>query len=114
MKFTEEELKAVQSSVLFHYEAEERYIGKRYMGKWYISKNADLHIKKSKTLLRLEKHCQFSPVMHALHQSPFSVALHKVRYGILFSQLILQKTCVITDVHLSICFGLLLHGREPI
>ena len=50
MKFTEEELKAVQSSVLFHYEAEERYIGKRYMGKWYISKNADLHIEKSKLL----------------------------------------------------------------
>ena len=61
MKFTEEELKAVQSSVLFHYEAEERYIGKRYMGKWYISKNADLHIEKSKllkTILEKIEHLQ--------------------------------------------------------
>jgi hypothetical protein len=50
MKFTEEELKAVQSSVLFHHEAEKRYIGKRYLGKYYRSPNADLHIKKSKLL----------------------------------------------------------------
>jgi len=50
MKFNPEELKALHKSVLFYYEAEERYIGKRYMGKWYISKNADLHRKKSKTL----------------------------------------------------------------
>ena len=50
MKFNPEELKALHSSVLFHYEAEERYIGKRYMGKYYRSPNADLHIKKSKTL----------------------------------------------------------------
>ena len=50
MTFTKEELKALHKSVLFHYESEERYIGKSYMGKWYISKNADLHIEKSKTL----------------------------------------------------------------
>ena len=46
MKFNPEELKALHKSVLFHYEAEERYIGKFYMGKWYISKNADLHREK--------------------------------------------------------------------
>tara|TARA_R110002012_G_scaffold224675_1_gene396626 strand:- start:36 stop:239 length:204 start_codon:yes stop_codon:yes gene_type:complete len=50
MKFNPEELKALHSSVLFHYEAEERYVGKRYMGKYYRSPNADLHIEKSKTL----------------------------------------------------------------
>ena len=50
MKFNPEELKALHKSVLFHYEAEERYIGKFYMGKWYISKNADLHRKNSKIL----------------------------------------------------------------
>lgn len=50
MKFNPEELKALHSSVLFHYEAEKRYICKHYMGKWYISKNADLHREKSKLL----------------------------------------------------------------
>ena len=50
MKFNLKELKILHSSILFHYEAEKRYIGKRYMGKWYISKNADLHIEKSKLL----------------------------------------------------------------
>ena len=53
MKFNPEELKALHKSVLFHYESEKRYIGKRYMGKWYISKNADLHRKKSKLLKKI-------------------------------------------------------------
>ena len=50
MKFNPEELKALHKSVSFHYESEKRYIGKRYMGKWYRSPNADLHIEKSKLL----------------------------------------------------------------
>ena len=50
IEFTKKELKELHKSVLFHYEAEQRYIGKRYMGKYYSSKNADLHIKKSKLL----------------------------------------------------------------
>ena len=50
VEFTKKELKELHKSVLFHYEAEQRYIGKRYLGKYYRSKNADLHIKKSKLL----------------------------------------------------------------
>ena len=50
VEFTKKELKELHKSVLFHYEAEQRYIGKRYMGKWYISKNADLHIEKARYL----------------------------------------------------------------